>query len=41
VNDCLDKTLAIWIAFDVALVAVACLLVVFFEPIAQGSGVPG
>lgn len=39
-NDCLSQSMLLWIAIDLALVSVACCLVLFLEPVAQGSGIP-
>eukprot|EP00051_Salpingoeca_urceolata_P009927 m.120580 g.120580 ORF g.120580 m.120580 type:complete len:797 (-) comp16508_c0_seq1:1550-3940(-) len=39
-NDCLVKSYFSWIGMDILFVTVAASLVVFIEPIAQGSGIP-
>ncbi|KJE93096.1 voltage gated chloride channel protein, variant [Capsaspora owczarzaki ATCC 30864] len=39
-DECLDQSVLLWMGIDIFLVSIACLLVLFVEPIAQGSGIP-
>ena len=39
-NDCLISSFFLWIAIDVLLVTVAGAAVIYYAPVAQGSGIP-
>ena len=40
VNDCLYTSFLMWLGIDILFVSIAGIMVIFFAPIAAGSGIP-